>query len=287
MLQLLVTYTGKRFDYKNIKPDNIHVPDILHSLSLINRFIGHSCRPYSVAEHTYLGLVMAEKLGYTPLQQLHWLIHDFTEAYVGDCPTPLKKLLPKFYEIEKEVELAILKHFGLQELTDEEFYLVKRIDITMLVLEMRDLTLHDHREYLDHHTYISILSDDDFKINKTITPTDLPSILESLLNNLLEETKMNTYNIYVGIEQENFKWHVENNVKLKNDADAIEYAKDFAKELYQMNPTRDVLEILNEENVDEDVAYLIFKSEAILKSTYHVTKVVDGEEHVVGGINRV
>lgn len=186
---MLVTYTGRHFDFNNIAKDSIYIPDILHALSFINRFIGHSSRPYSVGEHTFFGLLMAEKLGYTPLQQLHWFIHDFTEAYVGDCPSPLKALLPKFSEIEAEVEIAILDYLGLKPLTEDEHYMVKRIDMTMLVLEMRDLTLHDYTNFIDHHTYIDILKDDDFKIGQKEFGKSLPNILEMLFNNLLEEIK--------------------------------------------------------------------------------------------------
>jgi uncharacterized protein len=184
----LVTYTGRTFDFDNITKDSIYIPDVLHSLPRINRFIGHSTRPYSVGEHTFLGLIMAEKLGYTPTQKLHWFIHDFTEAYVGDCPSPLKRKLPLFSAIEEEVEDAILEYLNLEPLTEEEYYMVKRIDMTMLVLEMRDLTLHDWTKFIDHHTYIEMLEDDDFKIGgKPWDDRKLTKILEELYDNLLEE----------------------------------------------------------------------------------------------------
>lgn len=186
---MLVTYTGRKFDFNNITEDSIYIPDVLHSISRINRFVGHSSRAYSVGEHTFLGLIMAEKLKYTPLQKLQWFIHDFTEAYVSDCPSPLKKLLPKFIEIEAEVESAILKHLGLEPLTDVEHYLVKRIDMTMLVLEMRDLTLHDYMDFIDHHTYLSVLIDDDFKIGQMEFGDELPKILGELFDNLIKEVK--------------------------------------------------------------------------------------------------
>jgi uncharacterized protein len=185
---MLVTYTGKHFDFHNITKELIYFPDIFHSLPKLNRFVGHSIRPYSVGEHTFIGLMMAEKMGYTPLQKLHWFIHDFTEAYVGDCPAPLKKLIPQFSEYEEKVENAILERLGLKPLTDEELHLVKRIDFTMLVLEMRDLTLHDWENFIDDYTYLEVLNDDDFKISQQPFDTnELARILEHLFNNLMEE----------------------------------------------------------------------------------------------------
>lgn len=190
MSEYITTYTGRRFHYDNINADSIHIEDVLRALPRINRFVGHSSRRYSVGEHTYIGLVMAEKLGYTPLQKLQWFIHDFTEAYVGDCNSPLKKLLPKFVEIEAQVEQAILDHLGLKPLTEEEFKLVKRIDMTMLVLEMRDLTLHTHEDFVNDYTYTDILFDDDFVISQNpVDDNDLTNILTALFNYLMEEVK--------------------------------------------------------------------------------------------------
>lgn len=184
----LVTYTGRTFNYDNITKDSIYIPDVLHSLPRINRFVGHSSRPYSVAEHTFLGLVMAEKLGLTPIQKLHWFKHDFTEAYVGDCPTPLKRLMPLFKAIEHEVEVAIEQHLELEPMTEEEELLVNRIDNTMLVLEMRDLTLHNHERHINELTCLEMLDDDDFNISgKPWDDRALAKVLEELFNNLMEE----------------------------------------------------------------------------------------------------
>lgn len=187
---MLVTYTGKEFDFNNISKESIYIPDILHSLPRINRFIGHSSRPYSVGEHTYVGLLMAHKLGYSPLQQLNWFKHDFTEAYVGDCPTPLKRLLPDYSVIESKVEKAIEEHLGLDKLTIEEEILVKRIDNTMLVIEMRDLTHHDYKQFINEFTYIDYLNDDKFAIVRDgLCEEDLTDILEIEFDNLMGEVK--------------------------------------------------------------------------------------------------
>ena len=184
----LTTYTGKHFDYNDITPESIDVLDITHALPRINRFIGHSSRAYSVAEHTFCCYVMADVLGYTTRQKLLTLIHDFPEAYTGDCPTPLKVLLPQFKEIEEKVENALYAHLNIEPPTEEEHLLVKRIDITMLAIEMRDLTLHNHMDYVGDLTYINILSNSLFTISEQgFTEVELQEHVLNLFNKLLSE----------------------------------------------------------------------------------------------------
>ncbi|AZU98902.1 putative phosphohydrolase [Bacillus phage pW2] len=190
---MLVTYTGKKFDYNNITKDSVDVQDIAHSLSHLNRFVGHSSRPYSVGEHILHCYNMANKLGYSTRLQLLTLIHDFEEAYTGDCPTPLKVLLPEFKTIAKQVETAIYENIGIEPPTEEEKYLIKRIDLTMLAIEMRDLTLHEYEEFVDEHTYIQFLDNPDFKLKgiTKLVPRGISSNIKfkyhQLMNKLQKE----------------------------------------------------------------------------------------------------
>lgn len=186
---MLVTYTGKIFDYDNITADSICLDDIIHAICKLNRFVGHSSRPYTVGEHTYYCLLMAEKLGFNTKQKLQVLMHDFSEAYVGDCPSPLKKHLKDFKTIEKKVEKAIWEHFGLPLPTEEEHKLIKRVDLTMLVIEMRDLTHHDYRYFITENTYLEILEDEDFNLRKNNVPEKLEDILFSSFHKLMDENK--------------------------------------------------------------------------------------------------
>ena len=163
-MNYLVTNTGRKFDYNNISKDNIHIDDILLSLPRLNRFVGHSNRAYSVAEHSVLCALMAKKLGYSVRKQFLALIHDFTEAYANDCPAPLKSMLPDFGQIEHKIELAICDYFEIEPPTQEEYLEVKRIDTTMLLLEMRDLTLHEYEEFVNDTIYKEMLGDEDFNL---------------------------------------------------------------------------------------------------------------------------
>lgn len=188
----LVTYTGKTFDFNNITKDSICIEDIFQAMTRINRFIGHSTRAYSDAEHLVYCAVMAKKLNYSTRLQMLTFIHDFAEAYMGDLPTPLKSILPQYKEIEKKVEDAIYEYFEIKPPTSEEHELIKRIDNTMLVIEMRDLTRHDHTKYISERTYIEMLNDDFFNLHlKPNSESELKEALEITYNYLSKELMKN------------------------------------------------------------------------------------------------
>jgi hypothetical protein len=128
------TFTGRRFNYQDPRPEDIDIQDIAHALSYTTRFGGHLPVLYTVAEHS----VRVSRIT-SPENALEALMHDAAEAYLGDVPTPLKRLLPDFQEIEVRVEKAIAEAFGLVYPWPEE---VKRNDTVMLITEARDL--HDN-----------------------------------------------------------------------------------------------------------------------------------------------
>lgn len=187
----LVTYKGIEFDYINPTPEMIDVEDIIRSISRLNRFVGHSTRAYSVGEHTYFCLVMAELLGYSYREQLLVFLHDFTEAYVSDCPAPLKKFLPEFAVIEERVEHAIYKHVGIAPPTQEEYAKIKSIDLSMLVIEMRDLTVHSWENFIFDNTHTEILDHPELYIDKEgfISERLLRDVLHECYEDLLVRVK--------------------------------------------------------------------------------------------------
>lgn len=103
------TYTGKHYRFQHPAPEMICKEDIAHALSRICRFTGHVHDFYSVASHSLLVAALV------PLEaKLYALLHDATEAYVGDVSSPLKKLLGDVYaEYEGRAQLAIAKHFNI------------------------------------------------------------------------------------------------------------------------------------------------------------------------------
>jgi 5'-deoxynucleotidase YfbR-like HD superfamily hydrolase len=126
------TYAGKRFSILNPRAQDIDIVDIAHALSMICRFNGHTNQFYSVAQHSVHVAQICR-----PEYALHGLLHDASEAYIGDVIRPLKRLLSNYREIEERIELAIAAHFGYNPYQHKRA--VKIRDDTILCTEKRDV----------------------------------------------------------------------------------------------------------------------------------------------------
>lgn len=124
--------SGKYFDFLDPDPDAISVSDIAHSLSLQCRFNGHVDTFYSVAQHSVLVSHFVK-----PENAFIGLMHDATEAYIGDMASPLKKLIPEFRRYEDNLWEIIaekynmpsemphdVKHVDMRACMTEAFYLM-------------------------------------------------------------------------------------------------------------------------------------------------------------------
>ena len=134
----ILTRSGRKFDLANPTADMVAPTDIAHSLSMQCRFNGHTSQFYSVAQHCCLvaELVPAE-------HQLAALLHDATEAYVGDLVRPLKEGMREFYDaVERRVWIAICQRFDLDPILPD---CVKHADLVALATEKRDL-MPEHPE---------------------------------------------------------------------------------------------------------------------------------------------
>lgn len=121
------TYTGKAVRILNPRPQDVHIHDIAHALANICRYTGHVKKHYSVAEHC---VHVSRDTG------MVGLMHDATEAYVGDVSSPLKRCIPKYKKIEQLHWLAICSAFELPAVLPKA---VHEADLRMLVTEARDL----------------------------------------------------------------------------------------------------------------------------------------------------
>ena len=125
------TYLGNRFYPFSGKIKDIHIEDIAHGLAYQCRFNGQTCAFYSVAQHS---LLVANMLpGHL---KLAGLLHDASEAYVGDMVKPLKIFMPQYERFERQVAETINQFFGLEHI---DHVAIKRADIVMLATEKRDL----------------------------------------------------------------------------------------------------------------------------------------------------
>lgn len=129
----ILTSTGQYFNLVAPNADDITIESIAHALAHTCRFGGHTRAFYSVAEHS---VRVAASDCVPSWLKFDALMHDAAEAFVGDIPTPLKKLLPRFNVIEHRVEDAIITRFGCHEIHHP---LVKKADLELLATEKRDL----------------------------------------------------------------------------------------------------------------------------------------------------
>ena len=137
----ILTASGRFFDPIRPDPALIVLEDIGHALGNICRFTGHCRRPYSVAEHVMLGAM------FVPEEHLlAWLMHDASEAYLGDVSSPLKRWLGmKDYRwSERHLQGVICGKFGVR---DQHPRIVTEVDERMLATEMRDLMPERAREF--------------------------------------------------------------------------------------------------------------------------------------------
>lgn len=88
-------------------PEMVCIEDIAHALSKQCRFGGHLPRFYSVAQHSVACMNNAE-----PAERLAALLHDASEAYLLDIPSPIKKRLANYNEIEEGLMRVIAEKFG-------------------------------------------------------------------------------------------------------------------------------------------------------------------------------
>lgn len=143
------TFSGRRFDLDDPKPEQVDLGDMAHSLSLTNRFTGHTDVGTSVAEHSIWvwKLIEREFPGET-LLQLEAVLHDAHEYVTGDISAPMKDMLRLLAEqnsvgdlvgvIERRIQGVIHQHFALPaEVSVEHKVKIKNADIAMLATERR------------------------------------------------------------------------------------------------------------------------------------------------------
>lgn len=103
------TYTGVPYWPLDPSPLDVNIRDIAHALSMLCRYTGHVRKFYSVAEHSVLMSYMVPEQ-----HAFQALMHDATEAYVGDVGRPLKRSLDEYGPIEERNWWAICEKFGME-----------------------------------------------------------------------------------------------------------------------------------------------------------------------------
>jgi 5'-deoxynucleotidase YfbR-like HD superfamily hydrolase len=125
------TASGVQFWPLDPRPEEIRIEDIAHGLAHVCRWGGHSRSHFSVAQHSIL---VASHL--PPGLKLQGLLHDATEAYLGDMIRPLKRNMEAFREAEYRLWMVIAEKWNLPLECDPA---VKEADERALETERQDL----------------------------------------------------------------------------------------------------------------------------------------------------
>lgn len=118
--------------------DMIDINDIAHALSALPRFGGHLNKFYSVAQHS---VMCAMRVNFMEDKRAA-LLHDASEAYMLDIPTPIKAKLPDYKIYEANLMAKIAEKFGFEFPLSKE---VKRVDEEMLHLEWEHLVINQEK----------------------------------------------------------------------------------------------------------------------------------------------
>jgi hypothetical protein len=127
------TYTGKYVNVFEPAMDMIDIRDIAHALSNMPRWGGHTKKFFSVAQHS-----MAVAMMLPTELMLDGLLHDATEAYLMDIPSPIKAQLPDYKKIEDELMVCIARKF---KITYPFYQSIKAADKIMLEKEWNNLVI--------------------------------------------------------------------------------------------------------------------------------------------------
>lgn len=103
----------------DFQPEYVNVYDIATVLSHINRFNGHTPKPYSVLQHSKLVLDLFKDTTSSFSRdfdsEMACLLHDAAEVYIGDVIYPLKHSedFEFFREMDDNISQIIYREFGI------------------------------------------------------------------------------------------------------------------------------------------------------------------------------
>lgn len=148
MADYITTYTGVHFDPVHPIQEDIRIEDIAHALSMLCRGNGHVKIFYSVGEHCLNCAAEAIARGYSKRVALACLLHDASECYMSDVPSPFKRVLKDYIEWENKLLAMVYQKFLGSKLTKDEEKLVSEIDHDVLLYDLYELLGEGSKEKL-------------------------------------------------------------------------------------------------------------------------------------------
>jgi uncharacterized protein len=130
--------SGLNVDVFDLKTMDINIPDIAHHLSLQCRFIGACKHPYSVAQHSIYVALRVFLLTRDDNLARKALLHDGSEAYLGDVARPIKvtPMFELYRNVEEQIQRRVWLRFGLSPDGNE---LIEQVDNELLAIECETL----------------------------------------------------------------------------------------------------------------------------------------------------
>lgn len=172
------TVSGRFYDLLRPEAYEYDIREIAHALSNLCRYTGHTNGFYSVAEHSVLvSRIVPKELA------LCGLLHDSSEAFLGDVSSPLKALLPAYKEIEERVEAAIAAHFAIPFPYPPE---IKAADNRMYWKERQGVADNGVRDEIWHQNYRATRKD---IVVRGLSPKMAYRFFMSRYREIMEEAK--------------------------------------------------------------------------------------------------
>lgn len=181
------TYCGIKFSISNPIQEDVNNGDFINVLPRIPRFGGHTRRFLSVAEHSLLTRSLAIKNGSSQDVIDSCLLHDFSEVYLCDVPSPYKAVLPQYVEMEERIQKVVFDHYKCLYKKDE----VRSFDIAARYIEAHALMPNVSEDW---GSDLSSMLPSDFVVVK-LFPFQMPKFyfkwkLRSLLIDLCKRRKV-------------------------------------------------------------------------------------------------
>jgi 5'-deoxynucleotidase YfbR-like HD superfamily hydrolase len=159
------TVSGRFVSPLHSTVDDIEINDIAWALSRISRFAGHTITeiPYNVAQHSLFVCNMIEhEYSNNPRLALFGLLHDAAEAYIGDIPSPIKRI-NGLHEVFKRLENRLLdmifvKYVGTN-LSPDASVIVDFFDKRALYIEAHAFMESRGRDWCNYGKYNITLVD--------------------------------------------------------------------------------------------------------------------------------
>lgn len=105
------TFSGVKFYPLDPNPADVRIEDIAHALSRLCRWVGHvPIDHYSVAMHS----MHVSDMCLSVSDQFAGLLHDASEAYLGDIAKPVKALLPDYRVAEHRLMKVVAQALGFE-----------------------------------------------------------------------------------------------------------------------------------------------------------------------------